>query len=158
MTHSKHIGIGWVAGVAILGFCASASADLPLCGYPMIVDCPGCQPFTPPGGCFCGPHEQACVCRKSTGGIQEGIKTVCYDNTFDYVLDNNGRVLSAGPDADCSENFKCTTAGGGQTGCVQYQNGSCPQSEPPTCDWRRYGYLNKQPTWLAGARCNVQGG
>jgi hypothetical protein len=138
----------------ILGFGASASADLPLCGYVMDLDCPGCQSYTPPGGCFCGPVQQACHCRKTTGGIQDGIKVECYTNKFDYHLDENGFEIIQGPDALCSRNFKCTMSGGGQLNCATYRAGTCPLTdESKQCNWRPWGNPNYQPTYAQGAAC-----
>jgi len=138
---------------ATLTFCANGMADLPFCGYVVSLQCPICTPNNPAGGCYCGPESGACWCRKTTGGVQDGIRVVCETGDFNVTSDPNGLVLSEGPEALCSTAYKCMLASGSQVNCATYVAGTCVPTGQDTCDWRLFGTPVMQSTYVQGGRC-----
>lgn len=138
---------------ATLTFCANGMADLPFCGYVVSLQCPICTPNNPAGGCYCGPESGACWCRKTTGGVQDGIRVVCETGDFNVTSDPNGLVLSEGPEALCSTAYKCMLASGSQVNSATYVAGTCVPTGQDTCDWRLFGTPVMQPTYVQGGRC-----
>ena len=121
--------------------------DLPWCGYVVMVDCLGCAPSKPTGGCFCGPNSGSFDCRKISGGIQTDIKTICH----------NGLAISTSGEAPCSVNQKCMKADGSQTNCAEMGlGGLCryPSGGEAPCDWRTFGSPQVQPTFQVGDPCD----
>jgi hypothetical protein len=151
--------------LAIVGFVfmlpvAQTHGDLTNCGYVAMVDCPGCAPSNPAGGCVCGPNSGSCDCRKITGGLQTDIKTICHNGPFNWLTDPNGYVINQGNSVPCSENRKCMKVDGGQTNCAEMgMGGLCRYGSGSTtpCDWRLFGNVNEQPTFEIGAPCNPEG-
>lgn len=146
-----------VATVALFALVAAppwARGDAPACGYVVSGLCPICTPQTPTGGCYCGPHEGACWCRKTSGGVQEGIMILCGPpDDFNWTYDSKGLKITEGPQRLCLTAYKCMLPGGSQGNCGAYIAGTCIPYGEATCGWRVFGDPVTQPTWEAGSVC-----
>jgi hypothetical protein len=152
----RYVGLVAVWALAVCMSPRDMLADVQLCGYVNEVEC--CTNVTPAGGCYCGPDSGQCNCRKTSGGIQDGIKVVCDPGPFDYVsAAPPAPEITPGSVVECAQNYKCKQASGSQVNCSTINQGTCPQPVPPgsPCEWRNHGEPWGVTTWVQGDPCDI---
>lgn len=124
---------------------------IPLCGYVLLINCPGCTPNYPSdSSCFCGEDTAAetCNCMKQSGRQTEST-IFCWIGNFDYTENEDApKIVEAGAQ-NCKTVYKCVKPAGGGLNC-----GTLPScASTGSCSWQIFA-TTQQMTYAQGGECD----